>query len=167
MTMKKHFLALFAGCVALSHAASSQVAVHVEPATLQTTRPLTDQSKAAVIRDYLHAWNGLQLALEQNRPELLDADFVGEAKDRLVGTIHQQGQLGIRTHYQDRSHDLQLVFYSPDGLSIELTDKVEYDVQLIDHDKVIATQRESARYLVVLTPSEVRWRVRVLQSTHD
>jgi hypothetical protein len=52
-------------------------------------------------------------------------------------------------------------------LSIELTDTVEYDVQLIDHDKVISTQHESARYLVVLAPSEVRWRVRVFQSTHD
>jgi len=167
MIMQKHFFILLAGCVVLSQAAVAQVAVHIEPATLHTTRPLTDQSKAAVIRDYLHAWNGLQAALEQNRPELLDADFVGIAKDRLADTIHQQGQLGIRTHYQDRSHDLQLLFYSPDGLSIELTDTVEYDVQLIDHDKVISTQRESARYLVVLAPSEVRWRVRLFQSTHD
>jgi hypothetical protein len=167
MTVRKHFLFLLAGSVVLSQATLAQVAVHVEPTTLHTTRPLTDQSKATVIRDYLHAWNGLQAALEQNRPELLDADFVGIAKDRLAGTIHQQCQLGIHTRYQDRSHDLQLLFYSPDGLSIELTDKVEYDVQLIDHDKVISTQRESARYLIVLAPSEVRWRVRVFQSTHD
>jgi len=167
MTVQRHFIILFAGCVALSHAMAAQVAVHVEPMRLQTSRPLTDQSKAAVIRDYLHAWNGLQAALEQNRPELLDADFAGIARDRLADTVHQQGQLGIRTHYQDRSHDLQILFYSPDGMSIELTDKVEYDVQLIDHDKVISTRRENARYLVVLTPSEVRWRVRVFQSTHD
>lgn len=167
MTMQKHFLILLTGCAALSNSAFAQVAVHVDPTTLQTTRTLTDQSKAAVIRDYLRAWNGLQSALEQNRPELLDADFVGLAKDRLADTIHQQSQLGIHTRYQDRSHDLQILFYSPDGLSIELTDKVEYDVQLVDHDKVISTQRESARYLVVLAPSEVRWRVRVFQSTHD
>jgi len=167
MTAHKRFLVLLAGCIVLSQAAIAQVAVHVEPVTLHSPRPLTDQSKAAVIRDYLHAWSGLQAALEQNRPELLDADFVGIAKDRLADTIHQQGQLGIRTHYQDRSHDLRLLLYSPDGLSIELTDTVEYDVQLIDHDKVISTQHESARYLVVLAPSEVRWRVRVFQSTHD
>jgi len=167
MTVRRQFSTLLAGCVVLSQAALGQVAVHVEPMTLHTTRPLSDQSKAAVIRDYLHAWGGLQAALEQNRPDLLDADFVGIAKDRLADTIHQQGQLGIRTRYQDRSHDLQLLFYSPDGLSIEFTDRVEYDVQLIDHDKVISTQHESARYLVVLAPSEVRWRVRVFQSTHD
>ena len=92
-------------------------------------------------------------ALDQNSPDLLNADFVGSAKDKLTDTIRQQAALGIRTQYQDRSHDLQIVFYSPEGMSIELTDKVEYDVQVIDHDKVISTQRESARYLVVLAPS--------------
>jgi hypothetical protein len=49
-------------------------------------------------------------------------------------------------------------------MSIELTDKVVFDVQVVDQGKVITTQRESARYLVVLTPAEVRWRVRVFQS---
>jgi hypothetical protein len=167
MIAPKTFSILVAGLIALSQAAAAQVEVHVEPTAVQTTRPLTDQSKAAVVRDYLNAWKGLQVALEQNRPDSLDSDFVGLAKDRLADTVHQQAQLGIRTRYQDRSHDLQILFYSPDGMSIELADKVEYDVQLIDHDKVISTQRESARYLVVLAPSEVRWRVRVFQSTHD
>jgi hypothetical protein len=52
-------------------------------------------------------------------------------------------------------------------LSIELTDTVEYDVQLLDHDKSQATQRVRARYIVVLTPAELRWRVRVLQAEVD
>jgi len=167
MTTRRFLIALYAGFTAISCSMAAQVAVRVEPMTLQTTRPLPDQTRAAVIRDYLHAWQGFQAALEQNRPELLEADFVGTAKDKIADTIRQQGVLGIRTRYQDRSHDLQVLFYSPDGMSIELTDKVEYDVQLVDHDKVIATQRESARYLVVLAPAEVRWRIRVFQSTHD
>jgi hypothetical protein len=164
MTELKLLPIVFAGFAVFAYPMAAQVALHVEPMTVQTTRPLTDHSKAAVIRDYLHAWNGLQMALDQNRPDLLDADFVGTAKDRLTDAVHQQSQLGIRTHYQDRSHDLQILFYSPDGLSIELADKVEYDVQLIDNGKVVSTQRESVRYLVVLAPSEVRWRVRVFQS---
>jgi hypothetical protein len=105
--------------------------------------------------------------LDQNRPELLKADFVGAAKDRLADTVQQQRKLGIRTRYQDRSHELEILFYSPDGMSIELTDKVEYDVQVIDRDKVITTEREKARYLVVLTPAEVRWRMRVFQSVPE
>jgi hypothetical protein len=167
MTAQKAFMVLCAGFATIPHSMAAQVAVRVEPMTLQSTRPLPDQSKVAVIRDYLHAWQGLRTALEQNRLELLDADFVGTARDKLANTVHQQGKLGILTRYQDRSHDIQFLFYSPDGLSIELADKVEYDVQLIDHDKVISTRRETARYLVVLAPAEVRWRVRVFQSTPE
>jgi hypothetical protein len=144
-----------------------QVAVHVEPVDLHGPRHLEDQSQAAVIRDYLHAWQSFRAALGQNQPELLGVDFVGSARDKLAGTVKQQAELGIRTQYQDRSHDLQILFYSPEGLSIELADKVEYDVQIIDHDKIVTTQRQSARYLVVLTPAEVRWKVRVFQSVPE
>jgi len=106
----------------------------------------------------------LRAAFEQNRADLLDPDFVGTARDKLTDTIQQQANLGIRTHYQDRAHDLQIVFYSPEGLSIELTDKVEYDVQVLDHERVKTIQHLSARYVIVLTPAEVRWRVRVFQA---
>jgi hypothetical protein len=167
MTALKFLLILCTGFAAASVLRADQAAVRVEPANLQGPRPLQDQSKAAVIHDYLQAWQGLRGALEQNRPELLEADFVGTARDKLAETVQQQAELGIRTRYQDRSHDLRILFYSPDGLSIELTDKVEYDVQVIDHDKVITTQRERTRYLVVLTPAEVRWRVRVFQSAPE
>jgi hypothetical protein len=90
---------------------------------------------------------------------------VGSAKDTLAATIQQQTALGISTRYQDRSHDLQLVFYSPEGLSIELTDNVDYDVQLLDQGRIKTTQHVRARYLIVLTPAEVRWKVRVFQGT--
>jgi hypothetical protein len=164
MTALKFALILCMGFASTSDLRADQAAVRVEPMNLQEPRPLSDQSKAAVIRDYLQAWQGFHAALEQNRPELLEADFVGTAKDKLSETVQQQGKLAIQTRYQDRSHDLQIVFYSPDGMSVELTDKVLFDVQVVDHGKVITTQRESARYLVVLTPAEVRWRVRVFQS---
>jgi hypothetical protein len=167
MTALKFLLILCLGFAAASDLRADQAAVRVEPMNLQGPRPLSDQSKAAVIRDYLQAWQGFHAAMEQNRPELLEADFVGTAKDKLSDTVQQQGKLGIQTRYQDRSHDLQIVFYSPDGMSVELADKVAFDVQVVDHGNVIATQRESARYLIVLTPTEVRWRVRVFQSTPE
>jgi hypothetical protein len=73
----------------------------------------------------------------------------------------------MKTSYQDRSHDIQITFYSPEGLSVELVDNVEYDVQVSDKDKVVATQPVHARYVVVMTPTEVRWRVRVLQAATE
>jgi hypothetical protein len=72
--------------------------------------------------------------------------------------------LSLRTHYQERSHDIKIIFYYPEGLSIQLVDYIQYDVQLLDREKVLATQPVQARYIAVLTPTEVRWKVRVLQA---
>jgi hypothetical protein len=138
--------------------------VRVEQASLQGPRPLPKQTETAAVRDYLQSWRSLKAALEQNRADLLDQSFVGTAKDKIAETIQQQTALGIHTRYEDRAHDIQFVFYSPEGLSIELTDTVEYDVEVLDHDKVKTVQHVTARYVIVLTPAEVRWRVRVFQT---
>ncbi len=143
---------------------SAQVAVHVNPPSVNGTRTLQEQTAAAAIQNYLQAWESLRAALRQNQVGLLDRDFVGAAKDKLADTIRQQSSAGIRTDYHDRSHDIQNVFYSPEGLSLELTDGMDYDVQVLDHDKVVGTQRVRSRYVVVMTPAETRWRVRVLQA---
>lgn len=141
-----------------------QTAVRVEPSHLQGPRPLAEQTEQGAIRDYLEAWKAMRAALEQNQPGLLNADFVGTAKDKLTETIHEQVAAGLHTRYQDRSHDLQIVFYSPEGLSIELIDAVDYDVQVFDSEHTLSTQQAHAKYVVLLTPAEVRWRVRVLQA---
>jgi hypothetical protein len=146
---------------------AAQTSVHVQPYHLEGPRPLADQTANAVIQDYVESWQTLHQALDSNRVDVLDRDFVGTAKDKLAETIQQQVKLGLCTRYQDRSHDIQIVFYSPEGLSIELTDNVEYDQQVVDHDKVLTTQHLTARYVVVLTPSETRWRVRVLQAVTE
>jgi hypothetical protein len=155
------FCSLFATHLAIGFA---QATVRVEPPNLQGPRTLPEQTGTAAIRDYLQSWQNLRAALEQNRTDLLDPAFVGTARDKLTETIQQQTTLGIHTRYQDRAHDIQIVFYSPEGLSIELTDDVEYDLQIVDRGKVKTTQHISARYVIVLTPAEVRWRVRVFQA---
>jgi hypothetical protein len=144
--------------------AADQPSVRVEAPDLQGTRRLQDQTAKAAVQNYLDSWQSMSRALDQNRPDLLDKDFIGAAKERLAATIKQQSAAGVHTTYHDRSHDVQILFYSPDGLSIELADTVAYDLQLFDHDKSIGTQVVHARYLVVLTPTEVRWRVRIFES---
>ncbi len=143
---------------------AAQPSVQVDTSQVQGPRPLEEQTKTAAIRGYLKAWQSMSDALVQNRVDFLDADFVGTARDKLAATISDQVKLGIQTRYQDRAHHIQFVFYSPEGLSIELIDQVEYDVQVIAHGKPISTVPVSARYIVVLTPSEVQWRVRVMQA---
>ena len=55
----------------------------------------------------------------------------------------------MRSNYQDRQHDLQTVFYSTDGLSIEVIDEVQYDMQLADHHWVKTRQYVNAGYVIV------------------
>jgi hypothetical protein len=151
---------VFAAALPLS---AREPAVRVTPTNLQGPRTLNEQTRSAVIRGYLDAWQSAAAALQQNRPELLDRNFVGTAKDKLTDTIHDQVTTGISTRYLDRSHDLQIVFYSPEGLSVQLVDNVGYDVQVVDQGKIQTTQKAHARYVVVMTPAEVRWRVRIFQ----
>ncbi|MHB8301992.1 MAG: hypothetical protein ACYDC6_04005 [Acidobacteriaceae bacterium] len=162
--MKKPLLVLLLAFAMPCALWADQPTVRVEPSNLQGPRTLQQQTATTVIRDYLQSWQSLRAALEQNRPDLLDPDFVGTAKDKLTETMHEQAKLGLHTSYKDRSHDLRIVFYSPEGLSIQLIDNVEYDERIMDHDKVLATQHVRARYIVVLTPAEMRWRVRVFQA---
>jgi hypothetical protein len=162
--MARSLLTLCALLAATAGYGSGQAAVRVEAPHLEGPRTLQQQTADAAIRDYLESWQSMSSALDQNRADLLDADFVGAARSEIAGAIQEQAALGLRTRYQDRSHDIQIVFYSPEGLSIELTDTIEYDVQIVDHDKPLTTERVRTRYLAILTPSEVRWRVRVLQA---
>lgn len=165
--MKNYLLALSFALTMPLAASTDQPSIRVEPPQLQGSRPLEKQTEASVVRDYLQSWKALNSALDQNQAPLLDAYFVGTAHDKLANTIDEQTKIGIHTRYLERAHDLQIVFYSPEGLSIQLTDTVEYDEQVLDHDKILATKPIKKRYLVVLTPSEVRWRVRILQSEPD
>ena len=144
-----------------------QAVVHVRPPHMDTPRPLNDTTRKAVIRDYLESWKAMSEALEQNRPSLLESDFAGTARDQLTATIQQQAALGIRTRYQPLSHSIQIVFYSPEGLSIQLVDNIEYDVQIINKNNAMTARQVHARYIAVLTPTEVRWRVRLFQAVSE
>src|SRR5215471_16571983 len=137
--------------------------VHVGSMDSVGPREVEQQTRVAIVRDYLQAWQCMNSALEHNQADSLDACFVGQAKDTLARTIHQQQSLGIQTSYRDHSHDLRVVFYSPEGLSIQLLDDAEYDVDVQQHGRSFGTQRVYSQYVVVLTPTESKWKVRVFQ----
>lgn len=158
------FCALSIGGVA---SAAAQATVHVKVPDSSGTSTLKEPTASAAIQNYLQAWDGFRSAMAQNRADLLDSDFIGTAKDKLAATIQQQAALGIRSNYRDKSHDIQVVFYSRDGLSLQLTDDVEYDVQLVAPGQQAESQQVRARYVVVMTPTETKWRVRVFQAVPE
>ena len=159
-------LATLAGCLlaALLLSAADEPSVRIEPSDSSSPREVEPQTQQAVVRDYLLAWQTLNSAMQANQPDLLNSAFVGVAEEKLADTIQEQQKLGIQTRYIDRSHDLRLVFYSPEGLSIQLVDTVEYDVQLLKDNNLQATQHVRAHYVAVLSPTEVRWKVRIFQA---
>jgi hypothetical protein len=145
-------------------APGQQPSVKIEKPQMEGSRTIEKTTETAVIRDYLEAWTTMQTALERNQAAALEASFVGTALDKITNTIEEQTKLAVHARYHAQSHNLQFVFYSPEGSSIQLIDTVDYDEQVYDHDKLLTTKPIHERYLVVLTPSDVRWRVRIFQA---
>lgn len=145
-------------------AGAQSPSVQVAPYHLDGSRPLQQQTAEAAVRDYLQAWQSLHAAFLHNQPDLLGRDFTGIAAKQLAGAIAQQTTLGLHTAYNDQSHSIQIVFYSPDGLSLQMIDTVTYSQQVFLGDRSIAQQLMKARYVVVLTPAERRWQLRVFQA---
>ena len=127
-------------------------------------RELEDVTRKSVAKDYSEAWQALTTALAQNHASLLDNYFVGYAKDRFTHTIAEQERTGVQTRLIDRGHKVDVLFYSPDGMSILLRDTAKFDMQISEGGKQIAEKPVTLHYLAVLTPTEVRWKVRVLQA---
>jgi hypothetical protein len=155
------------GCALLLSATAvpDEPSVRIEPPQLRGSRPLEPRTQDSVVKDYLESWKSMQQALDRNEAARLDPDFIGDARDKLGQTIASQARAGIHTRYRDRSHDLQIVFYSPEGLSLQMIDDVEYEQQVLDKDKVLGSKTIRQRYVIVLTPSEVRWQVRIFQAS--
>ncbi|MBV9342363.1 MAG: hypothetical protein JO159_15940 [Acidobacteria bacterium] len=145
---------------------AEQARVRVDASTVGP-RPLEEQTRSSVVRDYLEAWQTLGSALAANRTDLLDRSFVGLASQELAATVEEQRKIGLQSVYRDLSHKIRLVFYSPEGMSIQLVDDVEYEVQVLQNGRLGGAERVHSRYISVLTPTEVRWKVRILQAAPE
>lgn len=127
-------------------------------------REIEDTTETAIPRDYGTAWNALETALDQNRTDVLDTGFVGFARERFAQRVADQRNSGLRVRYVDHGHKLQAIFYSPEGSTMQLRDTAQYDVQVLDGDTVISSQPVTQNFIVLMTVTEDRWKVRVLQA---
>ena len=94
---------------------------------------------------------------------MLDQYWVGVARDKFQRLIDDESRTGIQVRYRDISHNLQAVFYPSDGAALLLYDNVQLEMKVMRSKQVIRSQKMSARYLVLMTPAQDRWVVRVLQ----
>jgi hypothetical protein len=132
-------------------------AASVEP------RQIEDTTEKAIMRDYGAAWQNLAQALEQNRADLINASFVGVAREQLTQAVQEQKSTGLHRRYVDRGHKLEAIFYSPEGSAMQLRDTAQLELELLDGDKVVHREQLTAHYLTLLTPTENSWKIRVLQ----
>lgn len=148
---------IFAGAPAVCAPNVELSATGVGPRQME---PTLQQS---IPRDYVKAWQVLSSAVEAGDPTQLDQYWVGVAHDKFQRLIHDEAKTGIKVHYRDISHKLKAAFYPSDGAALLLYDDVQLEMQVQQSNRVIHTQKTSARYLVLMTPAQDRWVVRVLQ----
>jgi hypothetical protein len=127
-------------------------------------RQIEDLTGKSIPRDYALAWQTMAQALENNRTDVLDGYFTGFEKDELTQRVKSQIKSGLHTRYQDRGHKLEAIFYAPAGDAMELRDRAQLDMQVIDGGKVIYEEPVNVEYLVIMTPGADRWLVRQLQA---
>ena len=147
---------------------TAQAANELPPVNLSVSdagpRQIEDTTERALQRDYARAWSSMEVALADNRADILDSDFVGVALDELKDRVNQQQKSELHTRYIDHGHQLQAIFYSPEGSAVQLRDTAQLEVQYLDRDKILHSEQRTESYTVVMTAGENRWKVRVLQA---
>ena len=127
-------------------------------------RQIEDLTSKSVPRDYGFAWQTMEQALNENRAGLLEGYFTGIAKQDLAVRVKSQSKSGLHTRYQDRGHRLEAIFYAPAGDAMQLRDRAQFDLQVLDGDKVIYEEPINGEYIVLMTPGADRWMVRQMQA---
>ena len=127
-------------------------------------RAVENLTERGILRDYRFAWTSMAQALEFNTTDPLEGPFVGEAKKWLRDTIVSQQHSGLSQRYLDQKHQVEAVFYAPEGDVMELHDTAEYQLQVSDGGKLIHDQRVVVHYVVLMTPAADRWVIRQLQA---
>jgi len=127
-------------------------------------REVEDVTQNAIVRDYALAWQAISTSLANNTLQPLNENFAGFALDKLTQRVKDQKQNGLTTRIIDHGHNVDAIFYSPDGAAIELKDTASIETQVLDGSTVIHSDQAQIQYYAVMTGAEDRWKVRVLES---
>ena len=127
-------------------------------------RQIEDLTSKSVPRDYSLAWQTMEQALKENRTDLLDGYFTGFEKEELTERVKSQSESGLETRYTDRGHQLDAIFYAPAGDAMELRDRAQLEVEVLDGGKVVYQEPVNLEYIVIMTPGADRWLVRQMQA---
>jgi hypothetical protein len=153
--------ALVVLCALAAPADAPEVAVQLD-ISKAGPRKIEAQTEGRILADYRLAWADIAQGLNTNDPGPFAVGFVGAAKKSLDARVADQRRSGVTTQYSSQTHQLQAVFYAPEGDLIELHDTAELDMQLRAGGKVIHEDHGVHRYVVLMTPGADRWVIREL-----
>jgi hypothetical protein len=125
-------------------------------------RKIEPQTEGRILADYRLSWANIAQGLSANDAGPFDAVFVGAAKKSLDTRVADQRRSGVTTRYSNQTHQLQAVFYAPEGDLVELHDTADLDIQVLAGGKVIHDDHGVHHYVVLMTPGADRWVVREL-----
>ena len=157
-------LAVVAAVVVLQARAESNRPEDQLAVTHAGPRQVEDTTKKAILRDYSEAWRAMTTALDDNNAAALDSSFIGTAQEELMARIQDQKRTGVRTRISDSGHNLEAVFYSPEGSALQLHDSANVEIELLDGGTVIHSEQTTLHYVVLMTVTEDRWKVRLFQA---
>ena len=127
-------------------------------------REVEDTVQLSIQRDYAEAWHSMEAALDSGDASRLNQYWVGIAHDKLAEKVQDEVQTNVRVRYQDKSHQLQAIYYPTDGAALLLHDNAEVELQVLDSGKLVHSETLHQKYVVLMTPGQDRWFVRVLQA---
>ncbi len=136
--------------------------VTLNAATAQP-REVEDTTEKAIVRDYTAAWRSIEAGLGNNDVNALDEGLVGLARDQFASAIEQQKKTGLKVRYTDGGHQLEAVFYSPDGSAMQLRDTAKLSREILDGNNVIHRDDITAHYIAIMTVTEDRWKLRSIE----
>jgi hypothetical protein len=126
-------------------------------------REVEETTQKSITREYSTAWKTLADALANNRPDRISESFVGSAEDQMRKQISEQMNNQLSTRIVDRGHKLDVVFYSPEGSTMQLRDTAQLERQYLSGGRVVHSENITQNYLVLMAVTGDRWKVRVLQ----
>ena len=126
-------------------------------------REVEDATEKAIVRDYSASWKAIANGLGNNDLNALDAGLVGFARDRFADAIADQKKTGVKIRYTDKGHQVEAVFYSPDGSSMQLRDTAKLTREVLDGEKVVSRDEITAHYIAIMAVTEDRWKLRSIQ----
>jgi hypothetical protein len=155
---------LVCGVALSSFGADAAVQVQLD-AKKAVPRAVENLTERGILRDYRFAWTSIAQALEANTLDPLEGPFAGEAKQMLHDTVIGDQHSGLSRRYLNQNHQLEAVFYAPEGDVMELHDSAEYELRISDGGKLIHDEHVVMHYVVLMTPGADRWVIRQLQAT--